>query len=350
MWSILTIDYANREYVREQAEREAIPEPIETLTKRAEAVPPSEPLATLVARLRRSSPPALDLLLEMLRPVAGYKEFASLVKEFLPDMEEEIMAESGHTDRMHEFCTSFSDRYFPLIDDYFLQDDVNNYYVLTNNIPVYFQPFSQDWYDDIPLSDNKSEIVLAYILQNPWMDTDRAAFAEAATKHIPEKLLRHIPEEGFPINELEIALKDTPFEPVVFWGMVIAQSTGNRFFDCSSLDETGEEFEVVWNRPTVDELTRQYQAWEAWMEKWREFTNWFDKNLTKNATELVRILSERIENDERKSNGEDGDDLFPVNDPRQGRLFDIFANETPVAGATSSQNTAGQTDSPFGLL
>lgn len=347
MWSIVEICYANAEYVREQAERS--PESIEVLTKREQDLPSSEPLQTLVARLRRPSPVALDLLVQMFCPAEGYAEFIHLVREYLPDREEAILKQNDIADRMYTFAVDFSDRYFPLESDWLQADVETDYCKLTEHAPAQFQAFTSEDYDEIPISEDPTLIVIAYILENPWSTSDKAAFAEAAARYLPERLIRHIPEEGFPLKELEDSLKGTVFEPIAFWGKVISQDTDNYFFDVSHMEDTGAEFHVSWDRPTVEELTNQYQAWEEWQGKWSHFTEWFAKEIKKNTFDLIKILKERS-----KENGGDESDIdedpWPIDDPCQGRLFDILADGTSVAGSRDPQDTTGPTQGPFGLL
>ena len=349
MWSIVSIDFANAEYVREHALREAEPVPIEVLSKREEDLPSSEPLQTLVARMRRPSPVAIDLLVQLFCPAEGYADFIALVREYLPDMEEKVIAQDHIEDRMGIFGEAFSNRYFLIETDWLEADEEKDYYKLTNYVPAQFQAFTSDDYAEIPQSDDAALIVIAYILEDPWSDEDKPAFAEAAARYLSKKLLKRIPEEGFPLKELEECLKGTVFEPIAFWGEVISQNTGNYFFDVSHLEESGAEFHVEWNRPTVDELTRQWQEWEAWQDKWNTFKEWFADNFEKNTNDLLKILKERSK--EYGRDEFDGDEEpWPIDDPRQGRLFDILTDGTAVAGPSDSQDTTGPAPSPFGLL
>ncbi len=344
MWSVVEICYANDEYVREHEERERQPVSIEVLTKREEDLPSSEPLQTLVTRMRRPSPAAIDLLVELFRPPEGQGKFLKLVREYLPDMEKKILEPRDISERMYIFAVDFGSRYFPLEEDWLQSDEETGYEKIIYNAPASFHAFTQEDYDEIPNSEDTATIVLAYILENPWYHEDRAAFAEAAARYIPDKLLRMIPEEGFDLNELEESLAGTKFEPVAFWGAVICQQTGNHFFDCSYLEESGVQFNVSWDRPTIEELTRQYQAWEAWMNTWAEFRQWFDKELEKNAFNLIKILRERskkIGKEGTESDNEDNEEPYPVNDPRQGKFFDLESDGTPMAGAADPQDTTG---------
>ncbi|MFH1031080.1 MAG: hypothetical protein V1767_00715 [Chloroflexota bacterium] len=302
----------------------------------------------MVARLRKPSPLALDLLIQLFEPPQGLNEFLDLIREFLPEREEKIMAIKGSGERMQEFADIFSDHYFPLINEAIFDDDQNGYSALTNECPVRFQALTNLDYNEITQSEDETEIILAYVLENPWHDDDRPAFAEAALPLIGDKLIRHIPKDGFPIDKMEDWLKDTEFEPVAFWGSVISQVAGNVFFDCPyDIEESGAQYQVSWDRPTIERLVLQWHEFEDWQINWGKFKEWFTKDLVKNTTNLLRILKERSKND---GDSDSDDPLDPIIDPNQGRLFDILSDDSTMAGTGGSTNTTGQAESPFGLL
>jgi hypothetical protein len=350
IWGIAEIDYANAEYVRDQRERERKEISIEVLTEREKQLPPSEPLKTLVARLRKPSPIALDLLVELFRPPKGYSEFMDLIREYLPDMEDEILTQPGIEDRMTTFGQAFSSRYFPILVDWLGADEEEDYFKVTRIVPVEFQDFTSYEYDDIPQEARAAIVVVACILENPFYSSDRAAFTEAAATHLNSKLLKSIPEEGFEFDVAKEAVKGTPFEPVIFWIDLLTRSTGNTFMDCSNnIEETGSEYRVAWNRPTIDGLTAEWQEYTAQIEVWNTFLNWFEEDIKKNTCDLIKILRERSNTD-----GENEEDKDTWPDPElnanQGRLFDILPDGTGMAGPSSPQDTTGQAPGPFGLL
>jgi hypothetical protein len=336
MWAIATIDYANAEYVREERERKERGESVEVLQQREYNLPVSEPLATLVERMRRPLPVAVDQVLALFLPPEGAEDFLYLVREYLPDFEKDILKTKGEIDRIERFVEHFSGLYFPLYE--FLES-----YDQLATVPAEFRPFSSYDYGEIPNSGDTSTIVIAYVLEDPWSGhTDRAAFAEAAGAFLPVKLMKLIPEDGFEISTLD-ALKGTPFEPVAFWGLVIKQDTGNPWFDAGSIDDTGAEYQVEWNKPTVDGLTKEYHEFEEWQGKWAEFSRWFESALTKNTYDLVRLLRKErrdTQDGEDEDKGEDGG-YNPEFDPDQGRLFNLEPYAAHLAGTAEPAGTAG---------
>lgn len=341
MWSVATIDYMNREQAAREREWEDEPEPVEVITSREEQIPASEPLATLVARMRRAAPPSVDHLLLIFRQVEGLSYFEHLIDQYLPDMKEEILAKADFRDRMIGFAEAFSDRYFPIYGDGYLEQG-DDYTILTNRIPACFEGYRYDDYEEIPNEDDPPLVVVAYILENPYDDSDRAAFAEAAAKYLPKRTLERIPEKGFEFETAETALKGTPFEPVIFWTKVIQKETENEFFDCGDINTDGIDYEVVWNRPTVDALTRKWQEYEEKRGEWFEFIQWFEKDLKKKAADLIGLL-ERIENAEEPQTFRDVFDDWkdPGSNPEQGKLLNLETDISPVGGAAGTPDTAG---------
>jgi hypothetical protein len=264
-------------------------------------------------------------------------------------MEDEILAQPGIEDRMTVFGQAFSSRYFPVLVDWLGADEEEDYYKLIRIVPVEYQDFTSYEYDEIPQGARAAIVVIAYILENPFYSSDRAAFAEAAATHLSSKLLKLIPEEGFEFDVAKEALKGTPFEPVIFWINLLTRSTGNTFTDCSNnIEETGSEYRVAWNRPTIDGLTAEWQEYTTQIRIWNTFLNWFEGNIKKNAHDLIKILRERSNTDGENEGEKEWPD--PELNANQGRLFDILTNGTGMADPSSPQDTAGQAPGPFGLL
>jgi hypothetical protein len=330
--------------------------PPQVLMQLEAVVPPSEPLEMLVARLRKPSPPALDMLIQIFIPVADAADFSSIVKLYLPDMWQKIMAIQFPVEQMTTFAENFSERYFPIVEDEGFYDDGpdedgNVYRRLVDQVPLTrTMGMSSDDYDRITQDGTNTEIILAYILENPFVETDRPAFAEAAGNLLPIRVIEAIPEEGFEMEKLEEWLKETAFEPVAFWADIVRHNTGNEFFDIfGSLEEDGAEYRIMWNKGTIDAMTGKWQEAEDWNGKWREFQEFFEKDMVDNARKLIKILKEKSGTNDKEKDEDDGWP-DPESNPNQGRLIDVLPDNAPVAGATNPGDTTGQANSPFGLL
>jgi hypothetical protein len=353
MWGIRTIQYVNDAYVEEERNRPQ--EPPAVLAYREQQLPASAPLETLIYRLRKPSPPTLDRLIQIFRPSSDEADFFYLLRQYLPEEETKITLLESPYNRMVAFARAFSAKYFPLYEDGYAYEE-GNYEAFVGMMPVEYQAFHLFQYDEIPNTARPAIVVLAYVLENPYMESDRPAFAEAAAKLLPKALVECIPEKGFEISEIEDAVKGTRFEKVDFWAEMITHQTGNDFLDCGDIEEDGVEYQTEWDRGTVEELTRQWQAFERLMEEWSQFLTWYEKDLRKNTAELVELLYEKTEhkrpetlmdilggengNNNEKAAGKE-DFTFPINDPRQGRLFTGEADGTPVGGAADDQAAAG---------
>jgi hypothetical protein len=356
VWSVIDICYKNDEQAAIEAQNAGRPIPAEVLHKLDEIAPPSEPLETLVFRLKKASPMSISHLIHIFTPMDGAMEFSDLIKTYLPDRTKEIMAFDAPCEQMSRFAEIFSDIYFPIEtdDDYYDRGDDeegDSYSWLTGQCPVIFQFITSDQYDEWAQDTNyPTELIVALILENPYASNDKAAFADTAAKLIPVRFIELLPEDGFEIEHLEEWLKDTQFEPIAYWSKVIAHNTGNDFFDNSfNMEETGAQINVSWNIGTIYNLRKQWQEAEAFMGRWADFKNWFEKDLVKNTRNLIKILRERSgygkEENDNNTNWPN-----PELNPNQGRLIDILSDETPVGSPANSTDTAGPTQSTFGLL
>lgn len=345
MFGVVEIDYADEQYIenldREEEESEA--ERLRVLTVQEESVPRSEPLETLVARMRKPSPLAIDLLVQIFRPPEGEKAFLRLIRKYLPDEEAEIMAHRSVSDRITHFTNAFSDRYFELWEYAWEEDDYSG---ITERCPAALRPFTGDDYDRIPNEDEEADpviVVLAYVLENPYSSEDRGSFAEAALRHLPRDVIDAIPPEGYSMEQMDAYLQDTDFAPIGFWVKIICRQTGNDFFDRGGpIEETGVDYIVHWNRPTVDELTRQYQEVCAWNARWGDFLEWYRKDLVGNTVKLLKILRQRSNGNGNGTDESEGDKAAfgPEYDPRQGRLFDLEPYGDRVGGAGETEDPA----------
>jgi len=86
-------------------------------------------------------PPSLSVLVARLGEMEEYEDFTALVREFLPEREEDILQNSTPASRMAAFASYFENRYFP-IDDMIKIGELESYYELTRAIPTIVRGFS----------------------------------------------------------------------------------------------------------------------------------------------------------------------------------------------------------------
>ena len=98
----------------------------------------------MLAEKLRVGPPMLSELLKSFTNFEVLEKFLGLIREFLPEHEEEILSEPGGR-RVYKFCYLFGKRYFPL-PTYTHQA---NYEQLTNALPVELMAMSYSAYHDL---------------------------------------------------------------------------------------------------------------------------------------------------------------------------------------------------------
>lgn len=303
MYSVETIDYMENDYVEEVRNR--LPEPREVLEEREKTLPPSEPISMLIQRMLRPGPPTLDRLLNLFREpdgLDGFDAFLDLIYKFLPEEEDAILANTNPGDQIQAFISHFSPRYFPLMElDFYYDDGAGEPYLnFTDEVYPEYQGISSYDYDNMPQNGTPIQIAVIYLFENPHVSDDRAAFAEAARMHLPKKVFKQIPEGGFEIGpEMDEALRGTPYETLAFMAHTIERTvhnylpTDNLFFDVATGDDESSALQVVWNRPTVMELTRQYQEFLHYNEVIGEFSEEMGKDLPGNIEKIVKLLKEK---------------------------------------------------------
>ncbi len=165
------------------------------------------PLVTLSHLLRGAGPPALSHLLALFGQAEEYGEFTRLVREFLPDLELEILGQ-GALDGASAFAEAFGARYFPLghLEPGFMESLED----LTRWVPVHVQGLAWDDYHDLP--NWRPGFVLASLLVDFDWELDlvesaetpggiRITLLEEAARQVPRGPGPHSPggiPQGFP--------------------------------------------------------------------------------------------------------------------------------------------------------
>ena len=67
------------------------------------------PLTVLGGKLRNLGPPSLSVLVALFEDAEEYQSFVSLVREFLPEREHEILMQPTPTRQKAAFATHFED-------------------------------------------------------------------------------------------------------------------------------------------------------------------------------------------------------------------------------------------------
>lgn len=253
------------------------------------------PLLALGRKMRLLGPPSLAVLIARLGEMEEYGDFIDLVKEFLPEREEEILHELTPAQQMAAFASYFEDRYFPLYDNFKL-GDAETYYDLVRCIPVIVRGLSWDDYNEIPTYYNPGIQLMTYLLESPYDESDiDVALAEACRAHVPAELLRQVPDRGIPLNAVHQLLDDTPYKALALWGDVIGQNTGNVFLD-TDWETLGYSNGPEWDREVVENLTTDWLQADRINQGIFELSEWLEVDPKTRFGEMVKFIMERRAN------------------------------------------------------
>jgi len=215
----------------------------------------------------------------------------AIVREFLPEHENEILAQSSPQEQAEVFARRFEDRYFPLEECYF--EVIEEYSDFTHQIPVPIGGISYEEYEDLPSQDYRAGLqLMAYLLES-LLEGDglRVALAEACVEHVPRELLERVPQEGLKLEEVRRLVSDTPYVGLMHWANILNHDTGTYFFDVD-YEEVGY-YSIEWDRETVEDLTRQWARSELIQQELYRFCDWLEEDLPAHFGELLDFIERR---------------------------------------------------------
>jgi hypothetical protein len=260
------------------------------------------PLLILTGKLLAAGPPSLSVLIARLQDSEAYGDFISLIREFLPEWEREILHEPAPARQMAVFASHFEDRYFPL-DSNIMDGWETEYSDLTRHIPVIPRGFSYDDFSELSSSSRAGIELMTYLLEDPYRDDDdRVALSEACKEHVPVEILQRVPQGGFPLQGLHRLLNKTKYEALALWGDEITLDTGNFFLDLDSETlSTGYAENIEWTKEDVKNLTTEWQRADRIDEGIYNLCEWLEEDSPARFKELLDFLLERTTNGEEKS-------------------------------------------------
>lgn len=256
----------------------------------------ASPLLTLIARLRSWGPPSLSTLISKLGDVEGYQEFIMLIRDYVPEYEQEILRELGAAAQIEKFASRFEDRYFPLA--YYLKEATLNdfgYSDLTRAIPVEIRGFTYDEYDRISADARDGFQLLVYLLESPYADNeDRVALAEACAMHVGRDLVEQVPEGGISHTVVHALFDKSPYKAIAQLSDWLFQDTGNFFLD------TDEEFfsynmpnTPSWDKENVEQLTRDWQQADAINEEINNLVEWLEASPRDRFGQILEFIEKK---------------------------------------------------------
>lgn len=273
------------------------------------------PLNALAYKLCLLRPPSLAILLARFANAEDFKAFVALIKELLPERENEILRRPNPCEQISVFVTHFAERYFPLdesFSDMLYEDDVEEAYAyFLRGIPVQVMGMSEEDYHSIPQNYRLGYQLLAYLLESPfWGDEDgaRVALAEACREHVPVHLLERVPEGGLEFKVANEIFNGTDYEGVAQYGRILSKDSDNCFLN-TDYEYLCECEPTLWSLEEVEYLTEQWQQAEVINNSVHRLVEWIEEDPPVRFEKILNFI-------EGKQNEPD---------PRQGILALEFA-------------------------
>ncbi len=243
---------------------------------------PVFPLALLAAKLI-VGPPSIVRLVDLLEASDSVAEFLSLVREFLPDHEADIMAAVDDSYRIERFCHYFSNQYFPLeeqpgYDDFTIGDFIHH-------IPVSLMGFS--WEDYEQFNDFRGGfILLLSMVESPWDNTERVPILERVKELVGKSLVELIPPDGWSLDDIHRMFEGSEYEGVVAFADWIHSTTGCMQLDANYTDYGPE----MWSTELVNCLTAEWPMVIDIQEKMQHMHQWLEEDMHHNFEKLLSIM------------------------------------------------------------
>lgn len=245
---------------------------------------PVYPLSDL-ARCLTAGPPSISHILELFLDTDTVLAFNDLLREYLPEHEEEIRLADVDT-RIRLFAHYFGERYFPLSDtsvDYELGDFVGE-------IPVDLMGFNSEDYHEF--TDFRTGfIVLLSLIESPYVDFEhdqggRVPILSYIADQLGTDVAALIPKAGFSLEQMHHATDGTKFNGAGSFADWVHSCT-----NCWQLDASYEEYSgETWKREIVSGLTEQWpQVQDIW-ERINKVTSYIEENPKKRLMELLQLL------------------------------------------------------------
>lgn len=280
------------------------------------------PLAVLADKLTLG-PPALGALVDILDKSEIVQKFLELVREYLPEYEREMMS-LDNFDRVERFKRLFEERYFPLADFGF--DDEETMYNLVYTIPIMLGGITYEEYHEF---DNYRDghILLLSLVIYPYVTlgdggaiASRVPLLEEVAEKVGKELAERIPPEGWEPKLLHEVCDGSRFAGVADFADWVCSCTETWVLD-TNYEEYGEE---AWDREIVDELTAQWQRVVQIQDRLMNMSVWLEESPKARFEEMLNFILGKLASQVPK------EQLPLQNGPKT--LLEVFSEEDAREG------------------
>lgn len=253
-------------------------------------------IEVLCNKLRCAGVPSLVMLKVLLDEQDNYVEFINLVREYLPEREHEILAETTPARQVGAFYSHFQDRYFELHDGILemMLDGEASYRDFTQYIPVIPQGMDSYTYVDIPSNCRLGTQLTTYLVKTPdYIDTIKTALADACRQSISVETLMRVPEDGYAYGMLAKITEGTGYEMVGKWARYLNSDMDNFFLDTDEETCYSGYGEIAWERGMVEHLTEAWAVAVAFHAHMHEFWVWLEEDPEIRFKEIIDFIEEK---------------------------------------------------------
>lgn len=277
-------------------------------------LPESWPLTEICKKLK-IGPPLLSELIAGLVDIDSLQQFLELIREYLPEHEEEIMS-GARPDRVYRFCQIWAQKYFPLpgwAKDINMIDfsrampvelkgmsynawhelDMRPGYVLLLSLVVY--PYDGDMRDE-----DREYWLDEYGVRQPEDGTLMEIFNGARvplidlTQNLVGPIARRLPANGWTDEELHLMTDGTAYDGVGHFASWVMSKTGCVILD-TCYDDVGYmegwgEPQFRWSEFNTTTLAREWPKLQQIREKIDRIVEWVEEDPVTRFTELLEFL------------------------------------------------------------
>jgi hypothetical protein len=265
MWDLDTIhmmeDRAHREYLRQK---------------------PTTPLVAIREKLQDVHPPSISLIRSLFQNVETYHDFLRLVRDFLPEREQEILAKTSPSAQMAAFASYFEDRYLPLHPAFKDGEVEDDYSELLRDIPIMVMGFGWEDYHEL----NSARLgmqLMCYLFEPPMQgDNDMAGERVALVDGFPleyQREARRVPTGGISLDDARLIFKGKKWTGLRHCAEYINQSTDNWFLDIDEEMRSNMQ-NTEWDKETVAAMSREWREANAYYDKIMGFADWLEDKQT----------------------------------------------------------------------
>lgn len=328
-------------------------------------MPESWPLTEICKKLQ-IGPPALSELIAGLVDIDTLEGFLKLIREFLPEYEDEIMA-AARSERVYRFCHIWAQKYFPLpiwAKDMNMTDfrrampvelkgmsynawhelDMRPGYLLLLSLVVY--PYEGDMRDD-----DREYWIDEDGLRQPEDGTLMDIFSGARVplidmvQNVVGPIARRLPADGWTDEQLHLMTDGTIYDGVGDFASWVMSKTGCVLLDTCYDDveymEGWGEPQFMWSEANVINLTNDWPKLKRTREKIDRIVEWVEEDPVTRFQELLEFLLR--EEKKLKNTGE----TKKVSKPA---LYDPWDHWSPLEQITDEDEYAADEIEAGGVL